>query len=289
MNPLMNKAIAGIFICLICLVALTPNINAQSGLSYGFKAGLNRSWINGPVDAEETYKSSSGFHIGIIFKYPLTDLFGLKGEFVYTQKGGTYEYDGPSPFLIQSLTNPTLVTGHRKMGIDVSNNYLEFPLLAYGKFGIFELSAGVNLSILAGSLGAGKLTYTVQEPTSAEFDISLDYRFYKDKPGEFSSRTYTDFELLKETAQIPTQVGAFYEFAEKEGSTFVPFEFGLLAGVSIYLNDGLYLGIRGNYGLTDVTRGSVDATYQTFTNNQPTIRNDNDKQISYQVSLGFSF
>ena len=54
--------------------------------------------------------------------------------------------------------------------------------------------------------------------------------------------------------RIPSQTGGYYEYAEKDGNLYRFLEVGFLAGVSFYLNDGLFLGLRGNFGLVDVTR-----------------------------------
>jgi hypothetical protein len=262
---------------------------AQSQLSYGFKAGLNYNNFTGPLDEGEAFDRTTGFHIGIIVKYTLTDIFGLKGEFVYSQRGGKYSYNGSSFFLIQKDPNPILLSGTRDMTLNVSNNYLDFPLLAYGKFGRFELNTGVNISLLGGSVGAGQLKFSGIQPPVNEFSINLDHRYFGDEAREANNFGAQTIRVSNENVTIPSQVGGYYEYAEKDGNLYQFLEVGFLAGISFYLNDGLFIGLRGNYGLVDVTRASMDRSYKTFTDQQPTLRNDNDKQVSYQLSLGFSF
>jgi hypothetical protein len=285
----MKKTIPAIVIIVLILVWSNHLTFAQNSLSYGFKAGLNYNTFSGPLDEEESFNRTTGFHIGIIFKYPLTDLFGFKGEFVYSQRGGNYEYKGPSPFLVQRDPNPILINGTRDMTLNISNNYLDFPLLAYGKFGRFELNAGVTVSILAGSIGAGQLKFTGLNPAVEEFSLNLDHHYFSDKAREASNFGSQEIRVMNERVMIPSQIGGYYEHEEKDGNFYRGLELGWLAGVSFYLNDGLFLGLRGNFGLLDITRAEMDRSYKTFTNNVPTLRNDNDKQISYQLSLGFSF
>ena len=83
----------------LCILVTPTTIMGQS-LSYGFKAGLNTSAFDGPLENERK-QNQVGFHIGVIFKYELTDLFGLRGEFLYSQKGSEYFYDGPSFFYLE--------------------------------------------------------------------------------------------------------------------------------------------------------------------------------------------
>ncbi|MCB0665098.1 MAG: PorT family protein [Saprospiraceae bacterium] len=283
----MNRSLCTILI--LTLFIGGRELFAQNRLSYGFKAGLNYNTFNGPLDEAESYDRGTGFHIGVIFKYALTDIFGLKGEFAYTQRGGKYSYDGSSFFLVQRDPNPILVTGNRNMTVNISNNYLDFPLLAYGKFGRFEINAGISISLLAGSVGAGQLKFTGTSPVVNEFNLNLDYRFLGDEAREASQFGTQQIRISNEQVSIPTQVGAYYEYDTKDGNLFRFLELGYIAGLNFYLNEGLYLGVRGNFGLLDVTRSQMDRSFSSFSGNVPMLRNDKDTQISYQLSLGFSF
>lgn len=286
MNLLMNRFLSVILFISLCQCG---SVFAQNRLSYGFKAGLNYNSFHGPLDDAETYDRGTGFHIGVIFKYALTDIFGLKGEFAYSQRGGKYNYDGSSFFLIQRDPNPVLLTGNRNMTVNISNNYLDFPLMGYGKFGRFEINAGINISLLAGSVAAGQLKFTGTNPVVDEFSLNLDYRYLGDDAREASPFGSQQVRISNEQVSIPTQVGAYYEFDNKNGNIYRFLEIGYLAGLNVYLNEGLYLGIRGNFGLLDVTRQEMDRTFTEFSNNVPALRNDRDTQTSYQLSLGFSF
>lgn len=289
MNHLMNKSSSLALILVFILTIGSLTLFSQNRLSYGFKAGLNYNNFTGPMDEEESFERSTGFHIGVIFKYYLTDNFGLKGEFAYSQRGGKYVYEGPSSFLIQRESNPILVMGNRNMTLNVSNNYLDFPLMGYGKFGRFELNAGLNISLLVGSVAAGQLKFTGTNPVVNEFNLNLDYRYVGDEAREANQFGQQEIRVSNERINIPTQVGAYYEYDTKDGNLYKFLEVSYLAGLNFYLNDGLYIGLRGNFGLVDVTRNEMDRTFKTFENNVPALRNDKDKQISYQLSLGFSF
>ena len=271
-------------------LSLTTLTKAQARLSYGFKAGLNSSTLDGPLLDEENYESSIGFHLGIIFRYAFTDLFGAKGEFMYSQKGGKYSYDGTGPFYLQrAATNSIILTGNRQMNINISNDYLDFPILLYGRFGNFEINGGFNLGILVSSAGGGQLTYDSTDPDIDPITFNLDHRYFGDEAREAIPLSSQTIRFGSEDVVLAKTVGGYYEYESKGGNLYNRFDFGLNAGLSLFLNEGLYLGFRANFGISDVTNKDADITYKTFDGNSPALQNDADKQTSYQFSLGFSF
>ena len=70
-------------------------------------------------------------------------------------------------------------------------------------------------------------------------------------------------------------------------------DFSLMAGASFYFNQGLYLSWRYLYGLGDVDRNDYDISLQDIqTVGQEYIhvkRADNNRSLSMQFSVGFSF
>ena len=273
------------FVFLCCIISA----QAQDQLSFGFKTGLSFSNLSGDVDPGEEYTSNVGFHIGMIFKYKITDLFGIKGEFLYSQKGSEYRYVGPSAFYVQMADNPFIIQGERDMDLNISNDYIDLPVMAYVRLGPVELSAGVNLSILAGSSAGGQLRFAGTSPFTSNLAFNLDHRYYGDEAGEALTFEFVTLDINNEQYQIPLQQGAYYEYAVKDGPRYRLFDIGINAEVDFYINQGLYLGVRGNYGLLDVSRPEMDITYRSFDDNYPAFRNDKDNQLSIQVSLGFSF
>ncbi len=286
----MSRKLVKITLLSLGLIHFSNSMSAQDRLSYGFKAGLNSSKFGGPSLAEEKFESNIGFHLGVIFRYSITDLFGVKGEFMYSQKGGDYTYEGASPFYLQPLNaSPTLLQGERRMSVKVSNAYLDFPVLFYGRFGPLEINGGINFGLLVSATGGGQLTYDSDNPPIDPFMLNLDHRYFADEARQASPIGSTMLRLENEDIAIARQIGAYYEYEEKRSNLFKRTDFGLNAGLSFFLNEGLYLGFRVNYGLTDVTNEEADITYKTFDGFSPALQNDNDNQISYQFSVGFSF
>ena len=66
-------------------------------------------------------------------------------------------------------------------------------------------------------------------------------------------------------------------------------DFGLNAGVSFFVNRGLFLGFRANYGLSDVTKDIYDVSLAKLNNGATIGRSDKDANLSLQTSIGFSF
>ncbi|MDH3648724.1 MAG: PorT family protein [Saprospiraceae bacterium] len=284
MNTCRKGALAIIIICLF-----QAAVHGQEKLSYGFKAGLNFSQFDGPLQAEESYQNNAGFHLGIIVKFFVTDLFGVKGELMYSQKGGQYRFEGPSSFFLQQATPERLVQGNRFYEVDVSNDYIDLPIMGFAKIGIVELSGGVSVGLLAGSAGGGQLQFTGTNPITSPFDLNLDHRYIGDGVGEFVGPETVSVQLGNDQIIVPRQLGAYYETQDKDSNRYRALDFGLVGGASVFFNEGLFLGFRFNYGLSDVTHPEMDIDFQSFDGNYPAVRNDVDHQVSYQVSLGFSF
>lgn len=274
---------------LLLLFCFSVSSVAQQRMTFGFKTGLNYSGFTGDLESAERYEYNLGFHIGMIVRYHFTDLFGVKGELLYSQKGGKYFYEGPSFFRIQRSAGVVLASGIRNMNINISNDYIDFPIMGFVKLGPVELSGGINFGILVTSAGGGQLEFSSQQPLLSPFTLILDYRYLDDEAGQALNDEVIEVQIGGERVSIPGQVGAYYEYEEKHGSRFEIFDIGINAGLAFYLNQGLFLNFRGNYGLKDITRPSMDIIYSQFTGNYPTLQNVVDKQISFQASIGFSF
>lgn len=283
-----------IFLGLITTLALGATF-AQGEFSGGFKAGLNFNNIDGPVEMNEAYNSNTGFHIGASFVYSVTDLFGLKAELMYSQKGTQYSYDGPSyfTFYTTNTATPIFATGNRRTDISVSNSYLDFPVLLYYKIGRLELEAGANVGILIGSSGSGGITFsgTTQAGTPvAEFTTGVDYGYYSDEQGVDAIKGSKTITLNTLQAFQPESIDAYYEAADNDEKKFNTLDFGLNAGLAFFLNQGLYVGVRANYGLTDITNESQDISpVGLAAGNRYQTRDDVDRNISIQASVGFRF
>lgn len=291
----MLKYITGIILLIAC-----THLRSQSDmLGYGFRAGMSFAKIDGPsevgVNGEnlETNKMSSGFHIGMAINFKLTDIMGLRTELLYSQRGTDYTYDGPSYYVLgpNTLTSVTLM-GNRKQTINVSNSYIDIPLLAYYRIGYFEISGGLNTGILVASTAGGTLDFNGVSPIGTAIppiQLNVNYDYKSDEAGYASAETKS-VRIDGRDYPFPQFVGAYYEFPERGKTFYKTLDLGLSAGLAYFLNDGLYLSAKYIHGLGDVDRNEYDISLKELNpDGSHVFRSDNNKSRSWQFSIGFSF
>ena len=275
---------------------IISNLTAQE-FSYGFKAGLNFNNFlsDSEMDANgnelETFTNKTGFHVGATFTLKATELMGVRGEFLFSQKGGKRRFQGDSFYTIQATNNDFPIEGFRDITVNVSNSYLDIPIMGYVKlFDRLEISAGANVGILISSTGFGSFNFS---PTGniPQINYELDYRFGADNAGDFeASATSPSIFIGGDQFQFPRNAGAYYEYPQDEGHLYKTLDFGLVGGLAFYMNKGLYISVRLNYGLTDVTNEDADVSWHQRNTDLSFIkRNDDDRNFSLQTSVGFSF
>ena len=278
----------------------TRNIEAQSDkIGFGFRAGPSYSKIVGPSETGpggeelETFPNTSGFHIGPLLTYRMTDLFGFRTEFVFSQRGTKYTYDGPSYFVLgRYSTQTTTINGTRHQSLKVSNAFVDIPIMAYYKFGSLELAGGFNTGILIASTAGGLTRFEGISPLGATvtpFEVNLDYNYKTDDP-KGASEELQAIMVDGSPYPVPTTVGAYYEFETKDKNFYETFDFGLVGVASFYLNEGLFLSVRYVFGFVDVDDDAYDVSLQALNpNGSPIPRADTNKSRSLQFSVGFSF
>ena len=276
-------------------------ITTWSQISSGFKVGLNFSTIRGPLETDDNGKEvesnsfGTGFHVGAAINYKVTDLFGARLEILFSQKGTSYSYDGQSYFVLNTEAGRKIVTtGNRKMDLSLTNAYIDLPLIAYFKLGSkIEVSGGIGLGFLVASSATGEMTYSGQASNGApveKFIIGLDNNYFKDEIGEIDLTDATIRTLNGETSKIPRNAGAYFEYTDAmKGSAFNVIDLSLNAGLSYFINRGLYFGLRLNYGLSDVSNKDFDVSKVKLNGDQLIKQDDKDTNLAIQASIGFSF
>jgi hypothetical protein len=270
------------------------SLAAQPELGYGFRAGLSFSNVDGPSASDangnelETRSISSGFTVGALINLGFNDHLGIRTEVLYAQKGTVYDFEGPSYFIFDPKDTRTAVLGIRNVSQEISNSYIEIPLLTYVKFGPIELQAGAYAGFLVASTAVGKLTFKPNGNAALPIEFDLDYRFISDAPNDFSGEVgLVTFENKR--LPLPSTLGAYYEFAEGKDNFYKTFDAGLVGALSFYLNRGLFVNLRAEYGLTDVSNPKRDVSLIALDNKQFIETDDLDKNISFQASIGFKF
>ncbi|MBU1013666.1 MAG: PorT family protein [Bacteroidetes bacterium] len=172
----MKKSLFALFILFILLSKFST---AQTGLEFGFKAGMNiatQYGINQPnipydVDSDARY----GFTTGIILSFPITDVFSVQQEFLYTAKGSRQQV---------TMTQPPISTYS-----EYNINYFELPIIFrynfvnIGNAKIFG-SSGFALSMLLsgkysvdGVIDMGQVQVPFSESGNTDGLDTFDYSF----------------------------------------------------------------------------------------------------------------
>ncbi len=293
-----------ITILLSFLIFLGGDLLHAQDIGYGFKAGLNFSSFQGDSEQDiagndlENFTNNTGFQIGGIINFKFTDAFGLRTEILFSQKGGRYSFTGDSYQRLYATNGETVrTTGMKEITLNVTNAYIDIPVMGYIRVAKWlELSAGPNIGFLIASSGAGELRYNGAISTGKpieEFVVSLEHRYFSDEAGE--AKLINEDPIVREGfnnfIEIPKGFGAYYDYEDAdEKGLYNIIDFGLNAGLAIYLNQGLSLGVRFNYGLADITKNTVDRSQVSLNeNNGFILRDDFDRNLSAQATLGFSF
>jgi len=274
---------------------------ATAQISGGFKTGLNFSKLDGPVledasgNALESFGYSTGFHVGAIVNFRLTDLFGLRSELLYSQKGTNYTYTGSSYLRLynQIADRNIVLSGERNTIISVTNSHVDIPLMAYARLGRFELSGGVNAAVLLGSVASGEVAVrNVRTAVGQQLEdiiIAYDANYFQDAYQISNFSDPKSVSIVGTSYVIPSTIGAYYDASDTQDKLYRRLDVGLNAQLAFYLNQGLFLSTRLNYGLTDITNETQDIDHRSLNNGQVITSNDFDRNFSIQASLGFSF
>lgn len=285
-------------IFLSCLFALPLSAQEFSG---GFRAGLNFITIDGPEEMSgdgsityESFKNTTGFHVGATFALAFTDLFGLKADFMYSQRGYQIDFEGPSYFYLYANTEDnigSIILGDRVSEMSIVNSYIDIPFTAYYRIGPIELEGGLSAGLRVNSRVSGGQTYQTNTfGLNNDIIFNVDGNFNRDFSGGAGviSRSTTP---LPNTDVFPPDVVSAYYNSDSDEHLYRALDFGAVVGLSVYLNNGLFIGARYQHGLTDITKGENDL--RTSTDGSTTERQfnteDEDNYRSVQVSVGFRF
>jgi hypothetical protein len=269
--------------------------------SFGFKAGMSFNTFKGDAEQDDTgasvedFTSNTGFHVGATVSWEATELMGVRGELLFSQKGSRRNFDGPSYYFFYDQDGEQiLTTGNRRMDLNVSNSYFELPVMGYIKpFKWLEIYGGGYAAALISSTAFGELTYQGVGPNGATLDeISheLDYSYFGDKPrGATYANPPQTVKIRGDNIPYPQIAGAYFEFKEDRGKLYKIIDAGVLGGLSVFFNKSLFVSGRLSYGLLDITKSKADVSLGKLEDGNFITRNDSDNNFSFQASIGFSF
>ena len=288
-----------LFLLLFVFAAFT-SLSAQE-FSGGFRAGLNFIAFDGDQEMSadgtltfEEFNRTTGFHVGATFALAFTDLVGVKADLMYSQKGGERRFNGPSFFYLYS--GPEDIEGtvnfeNLEAEIDVVNSYIDIPVVGYYRIGILEIEGGASMGLLVNSRASGGLLYRdTRIARGDDIIFNIDGSNFSDEAGFTGILGRSETVLPGATQGLPSIVSAYYNNNSNE-PLYRRLDFGLIAGISVFLNNGLYLGARYQHGLSDLTRPENDLrlTNETQIGGREFNEDDKDYSRSIQASVGFRF
>ncbi len=313
----MNKII---IISITLLFSFTATQAQEAGdFMVGIKAGLNFASILGPKEKDsaggnvESGAAITRFHLGPTFKYAITDKNGLMLEVLYSQKGEKYVYDGEAYYLLsqQGFNSTFLFEGDRTESININNGYLDVPLMFYYKAtGSISLYGGGYVGFLLNSTGSGQLTFDADEKkfngvqtNLLPIRTELDHNYGTDEAGVSNENSISSPVFNQSIAggveqfgsfTYPSVTGAYTDFDTKDGNFYNSLDAGVVAGVEFRFDTGLVFGLRGTYGLMDVTNNFYDYSKVAPTDGaigdySPVSREDKDVNFNIQLQIGFEF
>lgn len=268
--------------------------------SGGFRAGLNFIGFSGDQETStdgsmtfEEFKRTTGFHVGATFALAFTDLVGVKADLMYSQKGGEKRFNGPSYLYLYSGPDDQdgqVFFADLDAQIDVVNSYIDIPVVGYYRLGALEFEAGASMGFLVNSQASGGQTYTNTRLTNNPIVFNVDGSYFSDDAGwdGILGRSATTLPGAQEP--LPSVISAYYNNNSND-PLYRRFDFALIGGINVFLNNGLFIGGRYQYGLTDITLPDNDLrlTNETRIGGREYNTEDKDYSRSFQASIGFRF
>lgn len=260
------------FILLFCF---TSSLSSQ-GYNVGIRAGIGQNKFIGSTEEGESFGLAGGFHFGINFQWNFNDFIGIRSEVLYNQTGSSYTVDTDNGYyLFDPLgadNGNILIRDESLITLDHSNAYIQFPQTFHASIvpDKFEVFAGGYIGFLVSPVATGNILFGGEfADKEHSFRQGLNFNYFSDDAEKRFDRfngpsSFNDIEIRANGQDVDLR-----EFENSydlfgfniEQSRFLSIDYGLIAGASYYLNRGLYLMGRVEYGLRDITRNSVDYSF----------------------------
>ena len=288
---------------LIYLIFLCHSTYSQ-GFNIGIRAGLSQTKFNGPLEKDfgESYSLNGGFHFGLSFQWNFNDLIGLRSEVVYNQMGSSYKLDTDNGYYVfpQTLNNfeTPILRDTSLINLNHSNAYIQLPQTVHFSIGEkLELFAGGYIGFLVSPVATGTVTFGGPSGSQEHsFRQGLNFNYFSDDAetiNDIFTQRVEDIEIRVDGLDVDifgiTNSYNFMEF-NIDRSRFLSIDWGLVGGASYYLNRGLFIMGRVEYGVRDITRNTTDYSFARVNDDKsPVFNNDSDRNLGFYLSLGFKF
>ena len=163
--------------------------------------------------------------------------------------------------------------------------------MAYYRLGPLELAAGASAGFLVSSNGTGSARFTNTQFDTEEILFSYENNYFRDEAGAASIviNGTEPVDPSRPNVVLPTVIGAYYN-NDSDEPLYNRLDLGLVAELNFFLNNGLFVGVRYQHGLSDVTDATNDQQlYLPESSGELVNRDDKDYNRSIQASVGFRF
>ena len=201
-----------IFICIVLTFFSLNALKAQTGIKFGLRTGFNIATQYGTKITDNSYdvetKPRYGFSGAFFLRFPITDVFSIQQEFMYSQKGSVQNVVSNEPPL--SNTSSRYKINYFEVPIIFSYNFLNMGnVRLYGCSG-FGLSFLLNGKYsMDGSVEFMGENYNIEESGDTDGLDGFDYNFIYGLGIEFNKEYFFDYRqtIGWNTLLMPTVEG----------------------------------------------------------------------------------
>ena len=254
----------------ICLISLSPAYG-QFGLKLG--ANMSAAGSYGNSEEGETANLKFGYQGGVFYNFDLSEKLDLLVELNYEARGTISKKDytiglpvvDPSSGTVLGIGDYTI-----NQEINSTQSYINIPVLVVLGNTKFKYYFGPNFGFYVGG--------------QAEFERSIDVSLGGNVVNQINSNIedvdWNDYDSFKNIFTNPPS---------ENGNFLNSFDFGLKIGAMYYMTESLFLDLRVNQGLADVTNNHYDNSIYPASDFSFPSREDIDRNFSLQLGVGFSF
>jgi len=154
-----------ILISLAILLSFSDIFAQDKPITFGAKFGYSHSNVEMPSSIEffDGFGATDNFHVGVVGELALPRNFGLKGELLYSQKGGESFFDF-------SIATQNTAQIKEKLRYD----FITFPVLLTYRFSAFQLEGGIETAFRQNSKFIFEDSKVNVNATDDRFDFGLN-------------------------------------------------------------------------------------------------------------------
>ncbi|MGB1242924.1 MAG: outer membrane beta-barrel protein [Chitinophagales bacterium] len=259
------------FLVFFLLVASFVTMQAQVGVKLG--GSLSKSGSYGNTEDGESADFKLGFQGGLFYNLNVSEKMDIMVELNYESRGTVSKKDYMIGLPVQDPTTGT-VLGIGNYSITQEANsvqtYINLPILAVFGGEKFKYYVGPNVGFLLS--GTAEFTRTI--------DITLGGNPAGTIKTDLEEVDWQDYDSFKNIfTTVPSEDGDFLN------SVIV----GINLGAMYSISESMFVDLRVSQELTDSTNDYYDDSIYPSDDFSFESRGDSDRNLSFQLSIGYKF